>query len=207
MTIDIPRLRKGLEYLPEWEAQKHMAPGQNPLYRQVPADHKLAAVMALIYPHTESEHHVLLIERAVNDHDKHGGQLGFPGGKFETEDESMLQCALREVDEEVGIAPELITVVGPLSPLYVFASNFHVHPFVGVLDHKPALTLQESEVQRVVSLPVADLLADITKGVTEVHLGDALIPDVPYYKVQEKVLWGATAMIMSELEAVIRQFV
>jgi len=203
MKTDKKALSKALQELPEWTAQKKMAPGQNPLYRKVPKEHKLASVMALIYPEQDGADHILLIQRALNDNDRHGGQLGLPGGKYEPEDGTMLACALREVHEEIGIAPDLVTIVGPLSPLYVFASNFYVYPYVGLLDQKPRLTLQESEVQRVISLSVAALLDENTKGTTDIQLSGTTIPEVPYYAVDGRVLWGATAMIMSELEAVI----
>jgi 8-oxo-dGTP pyrophosphatase MutT (NUDIX family) len=89
-----------------------------PAPSDAPATAKVAAVMILLFPKA-GEWHVLLTERTnSNANDKHGGQISFPGGKFEPTDESLEACALRETHEEVGIAPEYITVIGAMTPLY-----------------------------------------------------------------------------------------
>ena len=207
MNIDKLILRQSLLDLPGWEGQKQMAPGENPLYRKVPKDHKLAAVMALLYT-LEEESHIILIERAHgNVQDKHAGQLGFPGGKFEEDDSDMLQCALREVEEEIGVSPKDIFVVGPLSPLYVFASNFHVFPYIGLLSSKPQFTIQTSEVHKVITVPLATIMSNENKATKNISVGEHVIKDVPYYDIEGKALWGATAMIMSELESALKPII
>jgi len=205
MIIDAKRLKEILNSdLPGWAAQQLMSPAKDPRYRQLPDDYRKAAVMALLYPDAVGNYCVILIERAKhNSNDKHAGQIGFPGGKYETDDGDMLTCALREVEEEIGIAAAEIDVLGPLSELFVFASNFLVQPFVGVLADVPSYTIQESEVHSVLDVPLSVLMDQHTQGVTDIIIRDQKITDVPYYDVNGKVLWGATAMMMSELQQAI----
>lgn len=168
-------------------------------YRTAPDDHKKACVMGLIYPEGD-ELRMAFIERTFSHpDDKHGGQISFPGGKLEEEDETYLTGALREVEEEIGIPSEQITVLGQLTDLYVFASNFMVYPFVGYMEHAPRFVPQDSEVASIVSFPINRLLeADIIDS-KDLKVRNNLLKNVPYYKLNQHVLWGATAMITSEI--------
>lgn len=205
MLIDIQKLTHQLQQpLPGWDGQVKMAPLADARYREEKADSRKAAVMALIYPETDGSHHIICIQRAIHPLDKHSGQISFPGGKYEETDASMLDCALREVEEEIGIRPDEIKVLGALSPLYVFASNFMVQPYVGYLDKKMDYTIDPGEVHDVVSMPIRDLLDDNVKKIKDIDVSVGKISDVPYYDLKGHVLWGATAMIMSELEAICR---
>ncbi len=203
MELKIEVLRKALTSgLPGWTAQKRMSPSVNDRYLQLSEDYSLAGVMALIY--FDSEYKIILIQRAQNPNDRHAGQLGFPGGKYETTDGDMLTCALREVGEEIGIPSGQIDVVGPLSTLYVFASNYLVHPFLGILNTPPTFIAQESEVEQVLSVPLSTILDEDTKRKKDITYPRGVLRDVPYYSIGDKVLWGATAMMMSEVEEVLR---
>lgn len=205
MKVNIENLKGYNKELPGWEAQKTMAPGESPLYRTVPEDHFKAGVMALIYEE-DNEHFIVIIERARNNpNDKHAGQLGFPGGKYEVQDGDMLSCALREVEEEIGVTQAAINNVLPLSTLYVFASNFNVFPYLGFLSHKPKFTAQKSEVHDIITVPISKILDPAVKSVKDIKVRELFIPKAPYYDLDGKVLWGATAMIMSEVEWLIKK--
>jgi len=205
MNIPLEKLRQRLqEPLPGWSAQQLMSPSVDGRYRKVPDEHRKAGVMVILYPH-EGEDHVIIIQRADVKGDKHGGQLGFPGGKYEEEDGDMLTCALREVEEEIGLPIDYIDVVGALSPLYVFASNFLVSPFVGYVSEKPKLIPQEEEVGDILHVPFSKLWDTTYKMRKDITVHETILKDVPYYDISGKVLWGATAIMMSELEVLVKE--
>ena len=189
--------------LPGRNAQLKMAHVTRRQYVIAPDNARQAAVMATLFPKNE-EWHVVLIERNANDRDHHGGQISFPGGKVEPADTSLLHTALRETEEEVGIAQQKVNVLGGLSELYIPVSNFQVHPFIGFLDHQPAYTIQEEEVHQVIEVPLSHFQNPATLQIKDVRINKHLsLKNVPYFDVKGKVLWGATAMMMSELMAVI----
>ncbi len=158
-----------------------------------------AAVLVLFYP-VEDIPHLVYIKRTGDFGVPHGGQLSFPGGRAEAEDDSLEQTALREAQEEVGIDSAEVKVLGRLSSLYIPVSNFLVHPYVGWLDHKPDLTPEESEVAEILEVPLPHLQQHKTIGETSIQVREDLtIDNVPYYDLFGHVLWGATAMMTSEL--------
>ena len=157
---------------------------------------KEGAVMAVIYP-KENIPHLLLIERPLYD--------GVHSGQIEKSDASFLHAALRETHEEVGIESNHIQVVGNLTEVFVFASNFMVYPFVGIMQEIPTLALETKEVAAVLEIPLLRFFEDgiIKEKKIKNALGFNLM--APYYDLDNKVLWGATAMMVSELCAVIKQ--
>lgn len=163
---------------------------------------KKGAVMALIYPKYDVPH-ILFIERPVYD-GVHSGQIAFPGGKIEKEDATVVAAALRETFEEVGILQKDIKVLGALSEVYVFASNFMVFPFVGVIDNLSTLKLQETEVAGILEIPLSIFFEDniIKEKPIKNAFGFTLM--APYYDLSGKTLWGATAMMVSELCTIIK---
>ncbi len=164
---------------------------------------RAGAVMALIYP-VQQMPHLLFIERPVYD-GVHSGQIAFPGGKVENEDSSYREAALRETFEEVGIQASQIEIVGALTEVYVFASNFMVYPYVGILQEPPVVIPEKNEVAGILEVPLYTFFnADIVKEKPIKNaLGFTLM--APYYDLDGKVLWGATAMMVSELCSIIRQ--
>ena len=200
-------LRKAFKQpLPGKEGQKALMPylkvGKN---IQPPAlwNAKKGAVMTLLYPINHIPH-LLLIERPVYD-GVHSGQLAFPGGKIEPSDASSLDAALRETHEEVGIAHDAIQVVGPLTEVFVFASNFIVYPFVGLLQEAPQFILDEKEVAGVLEIPLHTLLQPSIIKEKPIRGALGITLNAPYYDIGGKVLWGATAMMVSELCSIIKQ--
>jgi len=173
-------------------------------YRIVPKDHRVACVMALIHPKEDGQLYITYIERASSHpDDKHAGQIGFPGGKFEEDDESLVICALREVEEELGIKSGDIEVLGELTSLYVFASNFLVYPYVGFLNYKPQYIPQVEEVAGVIEVPLTLLKDEKFKTSKSLKLAAGIESVVPGYNVDGHFLWGATAMISRELEELV----
>ncbi len=163
---------------------------------------KQGAVMSLIYP-VNNIPHILFIERPVYD-GVHSGQIAFPGGKIEMSDASFLDAALRETHEEIGIPQQQIKVAGALTEIYVLASNFIVYPYVGLMDNIPSLILEQKEVANILEIPLYRFFeSDVIKEKPIKNaLGFSLI--APYYDVEGKILWGATAMMVSELCTIIR---
>lgn len=158
-----------------------------------------AAVLVLFYL-VEDVPHLVYIKRTGDFGVPHGGQLSFPGGRAEEVDESLEHTALREAQEEVGIDASQVQVLGRLSSLYIPVSNFLVHPYVGWLDHKPELTPEQSEVAEILEIPLPHLQQNKNIGETSIQVREDLtIDNVPYYDLFGHVLWGATAMMTSEL--------
>ncbi len=185
--------------LPGLEAQRKMAHITRHLYTEAPATARQAAVMALLFRHL-SEWRMVLIERNRNDRDHHAGQISFPGGKAELSDTCLQHTALRETEEEIGVPADRIRVLGRLSDLYIPVSNFQVHPFVGYLSAPPTYIPQPQEVERAFDVPFDRFFEPHLRKRTDIRLASRLtLKNVPYFDVEGKVLWGATAMIISEL--------
>ncbi len=157
-----------------------------------------AAVMALFMP-IQDQWHLLYMKRPHHPKDKHSGQISFPGGGLEA-NESLEQCAIRETFEEIGVPIDSINIIGSLTKLYVYASNNLVFPYVGYLKQSVELRLQAAEVEKVIPVPMSyfDSRTDISRVKTLTVRGHTL-HDVPYYDLYGETLWGATAMITSEL--------
>lgn len=134
----------------------------------------------------------------------HRGQIGLPGGAQETGDASLWETALREAAEEIGIFPEQILYVGALTPLEIPVSEYVVHPFVGYASTMPIFHINEAEVESLIEFPLQTLLDPAAKRAEE-WLLHGRPTHVPFYYYQGAVIWGATAMILSELEALLRR--
>ncbi|PZF72826.1 coenzyme A pyrophosphatase [Taibaiella soli] len=174
-----------------------------PMPDEIPKNARSSGVLALLFPKQE-ELNLLLIERAI-DGGKHSGQVAFPGGRYEQTDKDLEATALRETKEEIGIGSDTIEVLGALSCLYIPVSNFNVYPFVGLSAPPATYILSEREVASVLEVPLAELFAPSAKIKTEVRPSSRpdLVLEVPAYQLAGKpIIWGATAMMLSELEAV-----
>lgn len=206
-TDQLDKLKERLKKdLPGWEAQSVLSPVSTERYRE-PADHaRKAGVNLLLFPDQDNELGLFYIKRPNNNpHDKHGGQISFPGGQMEDTDRNLIDTALRETEEEIGVPVESMQVLGQLSPLYVYVSNFYVEPLVSYIDHKPDLSLQKSEVHYVLTERLSYLLSSQALSTRDHKVRDFIMRDMPYYKLQNDILWGATAMITSEFMHIIRE--
>lgn len=160
--------------------------------------YRQSAVLLLLYPGAEGEACILLIERVTyNGH--HSGQIALPGGKTEEGDLSAQQTALREFFEETGSSLEP-TVIGGLTPVHIPVSSFIVHPFVAYTLEKPAFSISSREVAQLLELPISDLLSPALVKETTIEPVPGMKIKTPYFDVQGKIVWGATAMILNEFK-------
>ena len=191
--------------LPGLAAQLRMAPPGRPT--QMPHTEpppREAGVLMLLYPKNGALHFVLTCrtERLGN----HSGQISFPGGRREPSDVDLAATALRETDEELGVNPDHIEVLGQLTPLYVPPSHFLMQPIVAYTQHAPNFTPNPNEVAEVIEAPLSVLLDEATKGAQL----RALISQngkqqlTPHYRIADHTVWGATAMVLSEFEHLLR---
>jgi 8-oxo-dGTP pyrophosphatase MutT (NUDIX family) len=201
-------LRERLQQeLPGLSAQERMMGRVLPMPDRIPENARQGAVLALLYP-AEDVLSLLLIRRTA-DGGAHSGQIGFPGGKAEEADADLIATALREAQEEVGLLSCDVDIIGALSSLYIPVSNYNVHPFVGYTQRKPDYILSAAEVDEVIEVPVAELFHPerITKVVVTSPADKSFIRKVPAYKLlDETVIWGATAMMISELQMLLEEY-
>lgn len=164
---------------------------------------KESAVLLLFYQ-DEDQIKLPLILRPVYA-GVHSGQIGLPGGRREKADADFYETALREAQEEIGINPAEVTVVGHLSDLFVFASNHMVHPVVGYMERKPAFLLDPREVDQLIEVPLSTLLDTSIRGITNMIVAGNIEISAPYFGVDGHTVWGATAMMLSELLSIINE--
>lgn len=191
--------------LPGRPAQALMAPLPRPGWH--PDDRpdepaRQSGVLVLLYC-LKGQLHVPLILRPTYD-GAHSGQVAFPGGGIEKGDRNLTDTALREAHEELGIAPRDVQVLGALTELYIRPSNYEVYPTVGRLNAKPVFRPDPSEVAQLLEVPLAALLDPTNQRREQWQLADRSAL-VPYYAIQGQTIWGATAMILSELLALVHQ--
>lgn len=181
-----------------------MAAVGRPHYNTVPRDDiRSAAVLIALYE-KEDVWHTIVMKRKSHPGDRHGGQISFPGGKQEV-GEDLSHTAVRESHEEVGTPIDGVKVIGRLTQLHIPISNFMVHPFVGYLDRPATLSPQISEVDQIFEIPVSSFLNHGSRRKTDLRIPEGiLLRSVPYFDIADQVIWGATAMIMSEFVAVVR---
>ncbi len=161
-----------------------------------------AAVMMLIYPKNDKTHLVLIVRNSYPG--VHSSQIAFPGGKVELEDESLTHTALRETHEEIGIHPEKIKVIKTFTEIYIPPSNFLVAPFLGISHSELTFTEQIEEVAGIIELPIIDFLNEETIITKKMDTSYGFDIEVPTFKINEHYVWGATAMMMSELKEVLK---
>ncbi len=163
---------------------------------------KKAAVLMLFYPKNEVTHLALIVRNTYPG--VHSSQIGFPGGKVEEFDADLEATALRETHEEVGIHPEKIQIIKPFSEIYIPPSNFLVSPFMGISYEELTFIPDLDEVKRVLEFSITDFLDE--KSITKVKMSTSYAKDieVPAFMVDKYVVWGATAMMMSELKEVLK---
>ena len=163
-----------------------------------------AAVMALFYPGLDNRTQLLCILRKTYE-GVHSNQVAFPGGKAEKEDGNLKITALRETYEEVGVNPKDVEVVRTISEVYIPPSNFEVQPFIGLYRNPKPFKLQESEVARILEIPLVDFLEDINLTTKKLSTSYAKEINVPAFKLNDYIIWGATAMMLSEIKDLLKQ--
>ena len=192
--------------LPGIEAQYKMAPS---LRTPMPFDDMMrnepvkSSVLILLYPRN-GELYTVLIKR--NEYDgMHSNQVSLPGGKMDATDHDESNTALREAEEETGIIAEDVKLLGQLTTFYVQPSNFIIYPFVGYLNYTPVFRPDKNEVQFLIETSI-NLLADKTiVKKTDIKAHRGIVLEAPYYDISDHIVWGATAMILSEFVTIIDQ--
>lgn len=188
--------------LPGLESQLKMTSMNRGQEWYIREDHRKSGVLALFYPHAGQMQMVFM--QRTQDGKVHGGQISFPGGKMEAEDADATATALREAKEELAIPAQEVQVLGQLTELYIPPSNFMVYPTVGYLPYRPEFVPAPDEVARVVEIGLAELL-DPNNLQTLYHpVGPERKIKAPAFQVRGNVIWGATAMMLSELLDVVR---
>jgi 8-oxo-dGTP pyrophosphatase MutT (NUDIX family) len=186
---------------------KMMPPYRNDLINLNGKDiHKArkAAVMALFYPNELNETKLVLILRKTYK-GVHSAQVGFPGGKVEKEDKTLADTALRETFEEVGVEINNMVVIKELTKVYIPPSHFNVYPFIGYCLQMPVLKKQDEEVEAILEVDLKHFLDDAnlkTKKIKPQHLDEI---DVPALELNNHLVWGATAMMLSEVKDLIKK--
>ena len=186
--------------LPGNKAHLKMASVKTTNPSSVSEKYKKSAVLIVLYPDKDKKIHFLLIRRTIYE-GAHSNQVALPGGKKDFDDHSLTDTAIRETYEEVGIRIAKSSILKELSPINIDISHYNIQPFVAFIDHKPNITLNPREVRETYSIPLEELLNDKNVKYGEVQQK----PDIksPYFHLNEQIVWGATAKILSELKFII----
>lgn len=195
--------------LPGLEAHLHMAP---PLFHkfarhmQVPENAREAAVLLLLYVH-EGRLFIPFMRR-TQDGRVHGGQISFPGGRVEEGDLDYTYTALRESNEEIGVVPEEVEVIGSLSELYIVPSNFRVFPRVAFAESRPDFVANDREVAEIIEVELGTLLKPDTRRLIRKKLHTGQVVETPGYHIDEgTIIWGGTSMMLAEFLKIVENIV
>ncbi|BCY29606.1 NUDIX hydrolase [Flavobacterium okayamense] len=203
-----------IKYIPKIEKEKLLAEDAHakmaPLERisflkeenYIDKNPREAAVLMLFYPKDKETHLALIVRNTYPG--VHSSQIGFPGGKVELTDKNLEETALRETHEEVGVSPDKVEIIKPFSKIYIPPSNFLVSPFMGISHHELSFIPDLDEVKRVLEFPLVQFLDE--NRITRVKMTTSYATDieVPAFMVDKYIVWGATAMMMSELKETIK---
>ena len=187
--------------LPGAEAQQVMAPVPRRMNPPEGAGHmRYGAVLVLLYPAAEGVSFPITLRSKRVLH--HKGQISLPGGMQEQSDASLAATAARETREEIGVAPARVRLLGRLTPLYIPASHSIVHPYVGCSATVPVFHPNPDEVSEVIEMPLCTLLDPATRAEEYRRISGRRVR-VPFYRIGPHKVWGATAMILGELAAIL----
>lgn len=199
-TITLQEVQAALALMPFNSAAAHslMAPliRQNLRPADLPGTARMGSVLLLLYCNQGELQ--LALTRRRDDLNSHAGQISFPGGRREAA-ETLVEAALRETHEEVGVPPTAVTILGELATIWIPPSDYQVHPFVGWVHsgERPSFHLAVREVAELLEVPLRHLLQPENRkeGVIQ---RQAYQMTVPYFDVEGHMVWGATAVMLSE---------
>jgi 8-oxo-dGTP pyrophosphatase MutT (NUDIX family) len=200
MELTTAVIRQALS-LPDFDvlsAHQHMLPMNRNRQRptELPGQPRIGGVLLLLYYDEEKMH--LVLTRRRDDLTSHAGQISFPGGRREA-NETAVQAALRETEEEIGVPATAVSILGELTSIYIPPSDYEVHPFVGWVNggQRPSFVPEIREVAEILEVPLCHLLAPHTREIGPIPVRGATYT-VPYYNVGGHKVWGATAILLSE---------
>jgi 8-oxo-dGTP pyrophosphatase MutT (NUDIX family) len=187
--------------LPGARAQDRLSPRPRRVWPTTfdPATIRHAACLLLLFPRDDRAHLVLTLR--ADTLGRHGGQVSLPGGAIEP-GESFEQTALREAQEEIGLEPSVVQTLGALTPLDIPVSGFRLHPIVAAAADRPALHASDGEVARILEISLEQLI-DPAHLVCRTSKRDDRDVAVPAFVVDGIDIWGATAMVLAELLALL----
>jgi len=204
MKTFISQLKQALEKpLPFKKAHLEAAP-----YRKIDFENldlsnvKHSAVLMLFYKKNDTIFTVLIHRQTYDG--KHSGQIAFPGGKQEKHDKNNVATALREANEEIGVNPNYIEVIGELSKVYIPVSNFYVSPILAFYRGEPNFTLDKREVADIFELDLSLLLKVKKLFSHKITLSNGVKMNVPTFQFADKIIWGATALMLNELRYILK---
>jgi 8-oxo-dGTP pyrophosphatase MutT (NUDIX family) len=190
---NLPGRQAQARFEPELSFGRHAGPA--------PDNARQGAVMILLYRHEDHWHLPLTLRPETMK--EHPGQISLPGGAVDG-DETTYEASLRELDEELGVGAAGIEPIGQLSPLYVFGSNFLVTPWLAKIDTRPDFVANPAEVAEILELPLTQLLDVRSYGSLD-HQTSGITLKAPHIRLQNHRIWGATAMILGELTALLEE--
>ncbi len=201
----IIQLQKKLRgQLPGIDAHQIMSPNKRFTGKLFPDKNtaRESSVLVLLYT-KNNQLYIPFIERPLYN-GAHSGQISLPGGKVEPRDKSILETALRETYEEIGVSSDRMEILGQLTTTYIPNSNFNVNPFVAYLPFCPDFFPDNYEVAQIIEAPLNQLLSpnNVDTFIKEIN-GHTI--KAPYFNIQGHQIWGATAMIISELKEIINE--
>jgi 8-oxo-dGTP pyrophosphatase MutT (NUDIX family) len=179
--------------LPGLEAQIRFAPFPARA-GEAPASARTAAALLLLYPGPHGVAIPLTVRASTLA--RHAGQISLPGGATDP-GETLVETALREASEEIGIDPASVRVLGEITPVHVIVSGFTLHPVVGVTDTRPAFKPALDEVAEIVEVRLEDL-RDASRIRTGTRVREGVAIEYPYFDLCGHQVWGATAMVLGE---------
>ncbi len=185
--------------LPGSTAHRKMLP-LNRVLTAAPSDKnrvKNSSVLLLLF--VENDELIACLTKRTTQMKHHPGQIALPGGRIEA-GETALETALRETWEEIGVTPDQIEILGTLSDFYVEVSRFQIHPFVGWLRQKPKFIINSGEVEKAILFPLKNFKTHFEEVELETWTGKAKVPCIRF---EDEIIWGATAMILSEFADVV----
>lgn len=159
-----------------------------------------SAVLILFYPYQNEIYFPLILRPAYDG--VHSGQVAFPGGRYELSDENLIRTALREAQEEIGLRLTDVTILGSLTELFIPPSNFYVLPVVAAMPYRPDFYPDAREVEDIFEIKLTEIFDTNIIGSSVIQIRGEQV-QAPHYEVQGYKIWGATAMMISELLSVL----
>ena len=163
----------------------------------------LASVLIVFFANENKQTSFVLTERA-NYNGHHAKQISFPGGKIDSKDDNLIDTAIRETKEEIGLIVNPSDVFRELTEVFIPPSNFLAHPFLAIYEELPIFTTNY-EVERILTPSISDLLDDKNRQLRKVSIPSGKQIETPCFVFDNRIVWGATAMMLNELHELLKE--